>query len=105
MVLIVLPALIPDIRRIYETYFSAFENDEMGSIIFKILFPQTIDEQFKEAHAVGTLQWWHGCDYQYTMKVVDTDTAEIIGMGLGDILVKPRTLKERENHGAPLAGG
>lgn len=105
MVLVILPALIPDIRRIYEVYFSAFDHDDMGRIILKILFPGPISEEFKEVHATGTLQWWHGCDYQYTMKCVDTDTAEIVGMGLGDILVKPRTPEERRNHGAPWLEG
>lgn len=105
MVLVILPALIPDIRRTYEVYFSAFDHDDMGRIILKILFPGPISEEFKEVHATGTLQWWHGCDYQYTMKCVDTDTAEIVGMGLGDILVKPRTLEERRNHGAPWLEG
>ncbi|KAJ2980375.1 hypothetical protein NUW58_g6959 [Xylaria curta] len=105
MGLVVLPALIPDIRRIYEVYFSAFDNDYMGRIILKILFPGPIDDGFKQAHAAGTLQWWHNCDYQYTMKCVDTDTGEIIGMGLGDILVKPRTAEERQNHGVPWLEG
>ncbi|KAI1424154.1 putative GNAT family acetyltransferase [Xylaria sp. FL1777] len=105
MVLVILPALIPDIRRIYEVYFAAFDHDDMGRIILKILFPEPIDEEFKQAHTAGTLQWWHGCDYQYTMKCVDTDTAEIVGMGLGDILIKPRTPEERRNHGAPWLEG
>ncbi|KAI1114539.1 putative GNAT family acetyltransferase [Nemania sp. NC0429] len=105
MVLAVLPALIPDIRRIYEVYFSAFHNDRMGQIILKILFPGPIDDEFKKAHAAGALQWWQSCDYQYTVKCVDTDTAEIVGMGLGDILVKPRTPEERRNHGAPWLEG
>ncbi|KAI1124877.1 putative GNAT family acetyltransferase [Nemania abortiva] len=105
MGLVVLPALIPDIRRVYEIYFSAFDNDYMGSIMLKILFPAPITDEFKAAHATGTLQWWHTCDYQYTMKCVDTDTGEIVGMGLGDILVKPRTPEERQNHGAPWLEG
>ncbi|KAI0195895.1 putative GNAT family acetyltransferase [Astrocystis sublimbata] len=105
MPVVILPALIPDIRRIYEVYFAAFDADYMGQLILKILFPQAIDEAFKTAHAAGTLQWWHGCDYQYTMKAVDTDTCQIIGMGLGDILYKPRTVEERANHGAPWLEG
>ncbi|KAI0535129.1 putative GNAT family acetyltransferase [Xylaria digitata] len=105
MVLAVLPALIPDIRSIYEVYFSAFDHDYMGQIILKILLPGPIDDGFKKTHVAGTLQWWHNCDYQYTMKCVDTETAEIVGMGLGDILVKPRTPEERRNHGAPWLEG
>ncbi|KAI0435577.1 putative GNAT family acetyltransferase [Xylaria telfairii] len=105
MGLVVLPALIPDIRRIYEVYFSAFAHDYMGQLILKILFPGPIDDEFKKTHAAATLQWWHSCNYQYTMKCVDTDTAEIIGMGLGDILVKPRTPEERQNPGVPWLDG
>lgn len=105
MVLAILPALIPDICRIYDVYFSAFGNDYMGQTILKILFPGPIDDGFKRAHTTGTLQWWQTCDYQYTMKCVDTDTAEIVGMGLGDILLRPRTPEERRTHGAPWLEG
>ena len=92
---VVLPALIPDIERIYDIYFAAFQNDEMGSLMNKILFPGGVTEEFRKAHTASTLQWWHGCDYQYTVKCVDTDTGEIVGMGLGDFFVKERSEEER----------
>ncbi|KAI1296033.1 hypothetical protein F5Y03DRAFT_298769 [Xylaria venustula] len=39
------------------------------------------------------------------MKCVETETGEIAGMGLGDILIKPRTLEERQYQGAPWLEG
>jgi hypothetical protein len=102
---VVLPALIPDIPRIYNVYFDAFKNDPMGSLMVKILFPGTIDEEFRKAHSAGTLSYWHTSEYQYTLKVVDTATGNIIGMGLGDIYIKERTEAERANHGVPWLQG
>ncbi|KAK5995480.1 putative acyltransferase SID5 [Cladobotryum mycophilum] len=105
MVQVVLPALIPDISRIYDVYFAAFENEQMGRIMLEILFPGVIDEAFRKAHTAGTLAYWHVSDCQYTVKCVDTDTAEIIGMGLGDVYLKERTEEERKNHGVPWLTG
>ena len=107
MVLAVLPALIPDIPRVYEIYFAAFKNDEMGRIMVDILFPNTdtTSPGFRKAHSAGTLSWWHTSDVQYTFKCVDTDTGEIIGMALGDVFVKPRSEEERKNHGVTWLEG
>ncbi len=105
MAQVVLPALIPDIPRIYDVYFSAFKNDPMGSLMLKILFPGTIDADFRKAHAAGTLSYWHASECQYTLKVVDTGTGDIIGMGLGDAYLKERTEQERANHGVPWLEG
>ena len=44
MVQVILPALIPDIRRIYDVYFAAFKNDPMGDLMLEILFPGVRDE-------------------------------------------------------------
>lgn len=105
MVQVVLPSLIPDIERIYDIYFAAFENDLMGSLIVKILFPGPINEEFRKAHAAGTLQWWHSSDNQYTLKCIDTESNEIIGMGLGDLYLKHRTPEERKNPGVAWLEG
>ncbi|KAH7322726.1 hypothetical protein B0I35DRAFT_476647 [Stachybotrys elegans] len=105
MVQVVLPALITDIRRIYDVYFSAFENDSMGRLMVKILFPMEIDDEFRKAHAAGTLAYWHTSPWQYTFKCVDTDTGDIIGMCLGDIYLQERTVEERMNHGVPWLTG
>ncbi|KJK78709.1 hypothetical protein H634G_06085 [Metarhizium anisopliae BRIP 53293] len=104
---VILPALIPDIRRIYDVYFSAFEHDLMGQIMLKILFPgaQITDDEFRKGHAAGTLQYWHSSDNQYTLKCVDTSTGEIIGMGLGDVYLRERSPEERKNHGVPWLEG
>lgn len=101
MVQVVLPALIPDIPKVYDVYFNAFQNDQMGKIMLEILFPGVIDEEFKKAHAAGTLAYWHTSGSQYTFKCVDTSTGEIIGMALGDVYLSERSEEERKNHGVP----
>ncbi|KAK3396884.1 hypothetical protein B0T20DRAFT_356618 [Sordaria brevicollis] len=107
MVIAVLPALIPDIRRVYESYFAAFKGERMGEIMLKILFPNvdTDAAEFREAHAKGTLQYWHTSDSQYTFKAVDMANGEILGMGLVDIFVRERSDEERKNHGVPWLEG
>ncbi|KAM3474036.1 hypothetical protein MY5147_004486 [Beauveria neobassiana] len=104
---VVLPALIPDIPRIYQIYFDAFRADKMGALMLQILFPGggVVDQEFLKAHAAGTLSYWHISDCQYTLKVVDTATGDIIGMGLGDVYLRERTLPERTNHGVPWLEG
>lgn len=105
MAQVVLPALIPDIPRIYEIYFDAFRADKMGALMLQILFPGTIDEEFLKAHAAGTLSYWHISNCQYTLKVVDTASGDIIGMGLGDVYLHERSEEERANHGVPWLEG
>ncbi|KAL0934150.1 putative acetyltransferase [Colletotrichum truncatum] len=102
----ILPALIPDIQKVYDTYFKAFKGDAMGELMVQILFPSgTESEEFRKAHAAGTLSWWHQSDTQYTYKCVDTDTGEIVGMALGDIYLKERSEEERKNHGVSWLEG
>lgn len=102
----VLPALIPDIPKVYEMYFAAFKGERMGELMLSVLFPEGTDSpEFRKAHAEGTLAYWHKCDNQYTYKVVDMDTGEIVGMGLGDILVRDRTEEERKFQGIPWLSG
>jgi hypothetical protein len=107
MVVAVLPALIPDIRRVYESYFAAFKGERMGEIMLKILFPgiDTEAAEFRDAHAKGTLEYWHTSDSQYTFKAVDMADGEILGMGLVDIFVRERSEEERKNHGVPWLEG
>lgn len=101
MVQVVLPALIPDIPKVYDVYFNAFQNDQMGKIMLEILFPGVIDDDFKKAHAAGTLAYWHASASQYTFKCVDTSTGDIIGMALGDVYLTERSEEERRNQGVP----
>ncbi|KAF1812370.1 hypothetical protein P152DRAFT_33596 [Eremomyces bilateralis CBS 781.70] len=105
MGLVVLPALIPDIEKIYDVYFSAFGNDEMGSIMVDVLFPSGVNAEFRKAHTAATLDWWHKNLVQYTVKCVDTDTGEIVGMGLGDLYLTERSEEERKNGGVPWLTG
>lgn len=105
MVLVVLPALIPEIPRIYEIYFEAFKNERMGQIILDVLFPGTRDEAFRKAHAAGTLAYWHTTTNQYTLKCIDTASGDIVGMGLGDLYLTERSEEERANHGIPWLEG
>lgn len=106
MVHTVLPALIPDIRKVYDAYFASFDNERMGNIMLKIIFPDGVEaEEFRAAHAAGTLDWWNKSDTQYTYKCVDMDTGDIVGMGLVDIYIKPRTEEERKNGGVPWLTG
>lgn len=97
MVYAILPALIPDIEKVYDVYFAAFKNDKMGRFMVDLLFPGGTDsEEFRKAHTAGTLAWWNTCGVQYTYKCVDTETGEIVGMALGDILLQGRTEEERK---------
>ncbi|ETN46349.1 uncharacterized protein HMPREF1541_00533 [Cyphellophora europaea CBS 101466] len=84
---VVLPASIPDIRKVYDVYFAAFEN----SFITRLLFPWDVtSEEFRKGHTAHTLDYWHKDTVQYTCKCVDTDTDEIVGMGLWDVHWKER---------------
>ncbi|KAK3386730.1 hypothetical protein B0H63DRAFT_140280 [Podospora didyma] len=84
----VLPALIPDIRAVYDVYFAAFSADPHGRQLLDILFPDGYSsEQFRTAQADATLAWWHRPDSntQYTYKCVDVKTQEVVGMALCDV--------------------
>ncbi|KAK0718650.1 hypothetical protein B0T26DRAFT_856340 [Lasiosphaeria miniovina] len=107
MVHAVLPALIPDIRKVYDIYFAAFKGERMGELMLSVLFPDgSVDsEEFRTAHAAGTLSYWHTSDTQYTFKCVDMDSGDVVGMALGDIFIRPRAAEERKNHGVPWLTG
>ncbi|KAL2127371.1 hypothetical protein VTI74DRAFT_10837 [Chaetomium olivicolor] len=93
----VLPALIPDIRAVYDVYFAAFTADPDGRVLLDILFPDGVtSDEFRDAHTKGTLAWWHSSETQYTFKCVDMDTGEVIGMALCDVLVQPSNEGEGE---------
>lgn len=100
-----MPALIPDIQRIYDIYFAAFKNELMAQLMLDILFPTGITEEFRKAHTANTLAFWHVSTYQYTMKCIDADTGEIVGMLLADMHLKERSEEERKNFGVPWLEG
>lgn len=77
----------------------------MAQLMLEILFPGGITEEFRAAHTVNTLAFWNVCSYQYTMKCLDVESGEIVGMMLGDMYVKERTPEERKNFGVPWLEG
>ncbi|KAJ3958566.1 hypothetical protein N0V92_004839 [Colletotrichum tropicale] len=91
MGLTVLPALIPDLPKVYDAYFAAFK----GDAILSLLFPGgTEGEDFRAEHTKNTVDYWHKSPTQYTLKCVDSDTGEIVGMALWDVFLKERTYDE-----------
>ena len=102
---ILIPALIPDIEKVYDVYFAAFKNEPLASIMLDILFPGGITPEFRKAHTKATLEWWHKSTTQYTGKVVDVYAAEIIGMLLADIYLWERSAEERQWTGIPWLEG
>ncbi|KAK5948231.1 putative NRPS-like protein biosynthetic cluster [Knufia fluminis] len=90
---VVLPASIPDIRKVYDVYFAAFD----GELVTQILFPWDIhNEEFRSGHTTHTLEYWHKDNLQYTYKCVDTDTDEIVGMSLWDFHWEERSQEQRK---------
>lgn len=84
---VVLPPTIPDIRQVYDAYFAAFKD----SFITRVLFPWDVtNEEFRKGHTAHTLDYWHKDNVQYTCKCIDTDTDQIVGMGLWDVHWKER---------------
>lgn len=105
MGVVVAPALIPDIEKVYDCYFDAFHQEPMAALMLQVLFPGGITEEFRKEHTKATLDWWHKSTTQYTWKVVDTDKNEIIGMILADGFVASRTEEERKYSGLPWLEG
>ncbi|KAI1844477.1 hypothetical protein JX265_010028 [Neoarthrinium moseri] len=104
---VVLPALIPDIKSVYDVYFASFLNEKMARIMVDIIFPGGImdAEDFRKNHTAGTLAYWHSADSQYTFKCVDNHSGDVMGMALGDIILRERTPEERQFTGIPWLEG
>lgn len=105
MVLVVVPALIPDVEKVYDVYFAAFEHEAMGALMLKVLFPGGVTPEFRKAHTEATIKYWHQTDLQYTFKCVDTDTGEVVGMMLGDWFMWERPEEDRKFLGVPWLEG
>ncbi|KIW10759.1 hypothetical protein PV08_10058 [Exophiala spinifera] len=105
MGVVVAPALIPDIEKVYDCYFEAFKQEPMAAVMLDILFPGGVTEEFRKAHTQATLDWWHKSTTQYTWKVLDTEKDEIIGMILADGFVSERSKEERKYTGLPWLHG
>lgn len=82
MPLTVLPALIPDIDRVYDCYFEAFKDEK----IIDFLFPGGVN---REAHRDGTIQWLHHDRNGYTIKCVDSESGQIVGMSSWEVYWRP----------------
>ncbi|KAK5657193.1 hypothetical protein OQA88_3251 [Cercophora sp. LCS_1] len=97
---IVLPALIPDIRAVYDAYFAAFTVDPDGRRLLDILFPDGFtSDEFRAAHTEATLNWWHTSRTQHTFKCVNASDGAVVGMALCDVFSNPQTEEERKNPG------
>ena len=83
---VVLPALIPDIPKVYDAYFAAFK----GDLIADILFPGEVDDAFRQGHTVHTIEWWHKSTTQHTFKCLDTDSGDVVGMAIWDVYWRER---------------
>ncbi|KAK2788988.1 hypothetical protein FQN53_002804 [Emmonsiellopsis sp. PD_33] len=92
MGLIVLPVTIPDLTSVYDAYFAAFR----GDVILDVLYPDGITDEFRKLHTPATLQWWHTVTMQHTLKCVDTETGEIVGMAVWEVFWRERTDEERK---------
>ena len=73
--------------------------------MLEILFPGGITKEFRKTHAIETAKFWHHNDVQYTMKAIDTDTGDIIGMILFDLYFRDSSKEERKYHGIPWLEG
>lgn len=104
---VVLPALIPDIKKVYDVYFASFLNEKMARLMVDIIFPGGVleSEGFRQNHTAGTLAYWHTSDSQYTFKCVDSHTGDVMGMALGDIILRERPVEERKFNGIPWLEG
>jgi len=104
---VVLPALVPDISKVYDVYFASFQHEGMASLMLDVMFPNGVANKpgFREEHAKGTLAWWHQADSQYTFKCIDNETGKIIGMALADVLLRERSEEERKFGGIPWLEG
>ncbi|KAF9892842.1 hypothetical protein FE257_000431 [Aspergillus nanangensis] len=82
MPLAVLPVQIADVEPVYDVFFEAFKDEP----IMKFLYPGGID---RKAHAEATIQWWNQDTTSYTVKCVDTETGEIVGMSTWEVFWRP----------------
>jgi hypothetical protein len=95
MPLIVLPITPSDIRSVYDVYFSAFEGNVMLEILFPITFKDgKVAEEFRAGHATHQLEYLKSTPLEHTLKCVDTDTDEIVGMAVYGVYFKERQYDE-----------
>ncbi|KAH7083050.1 acyl-CoA N-acyltransferase [Paraphoma chrysanthemicola] len=95
MGLVVLPALSSDISEVYDVYFAAFRDNA----VTRALFPKASANDMtnsasafrRKTHTSHVSQYWPTDPTQYTLKCVDSDSGEIVGMALWDIYLSPST--------------
>jgi hypothetical protein len=95
MPLIVLPITPSDIRSVYDVYFSAFKGDTVLEILFPMAFKNgKITEEFRAGHATHQLEYLKSTPFEHTLKCVDTDADEIVGMAVYGVYFKERPYAE-----------
>ncbi|KAL5116375.1 hypothetical protein ACEQ8H_005723 [Pleosporales sp. CAS-2024a] len=85
---VVLPALVPDISAVYDVYFAAFKDNAVTKALFPSATAADMTDSgsaFRKAHTAHTQQYWPTDATQYTLKCVDSQTGQIVGMALWDI--------------------
>ncbi|KAH9864442.1 hypothetical protein J1614_010376 [Plenodomus biglobosus] len=96
---VVLPALVTDISSVYDAYFAAFKNNAVTRAFFPSATEDDLiksDSKFRSVHTQHTLQYWQTTPTQYTVKCVDTETGNVVGMALWDIYLAPSNWKKGE---------
>ncbi|KAH7384687.1 acyl-CoA N-acyltransferase [Pyrenochaeta sp. MPI-SDFR-AT-0127] len=96
---VVLPAVVKDISAVYDAYFAAFKN----SPVTRAFFPSATQEdltnpesEFRKGHTAHIFQYWQESSTQYTLKCVDSETGQIVGMALWDVYLTPSDWKKGE---------
>ncbi|CAG8949066.1 hypothetical protein HYFRA_00002195 [Hymenoscyphus fraxineus] len=93
---VILPCLINDIGALYDCYYNAAHDEPWAKLMLEILFPMGITDEFKKVHAEHALKGWHTYKEQYTLKVVDAKTGDIMGMAIQDMHFVEREERERK---------
>lgn len=94
---VVLPALLADISPVFDAYFAAFKTNPITRALFPSATEDDLirpDSDFRKAHTENTLKFLHTAPTRYTVKCVDTETGEVVGMALWDIYLTPSNWKK-----------
>ncbi|KAH7396941.1 acyl-CoA N-acyltransferase [Phaeosphaeria sp. MPI-PUGE-AT-0046c] len=96
---VVLPALLKDISAVYDTYFAAFQDHAVTKALFPSATAADMTDsasEFRKAHTAHIQAYWSTDATQYTVKCVDTENGEVVGMALWDIYLTPSEWRRGE---------